>query len=69
MDWAEAFEAKVYLHAADRRWVMRGSGAIVTWEGGELDLHGGIKLVNAGGHFHGGAMLQVPFSRRVAAHC
>lgn len=61
VDWAEAFDATVYLHAADRQWVMRGSAAIVHWEGDELDLHDGMKLVNAGGHFDGGAMLHVPF--------
>ena len=60
-DWAAAFDARVYLHAADRRWVMRDSPSIVHWEGGELDLHDGMKLVNAGGHFDGGAMLHVPF--------
>jgi hypothetical protein len=60
-DWAAAFDARVYLHAADRQWVMRDSPAIVHWEGDELDLHDGMKLVNAGGHFDGGAMLHVPF--------
>ena len=61
VDWAEAFGAKVYLHAADRQWVMRSSPAIVHWEGAELKLHDGMRLVNAGGHFDGGAMLHVPF--------
>lgn len=61
VDWASTFGAKVYLHAADRRWVMRSSPAIVHWEGSELELHDGLKLVNAGGHFDGGAMLHVPF--------
>jgi hypothetical protein len=60
-DWAAAFDARVYLHAADRKWVMRDSPAIEHWEGRELDLHDGMKLVNAGGHFDGGAMLHVPF--------
>lgn len=61
VDWAQAFDAKVYLHVADRQWVVRRSAAIVQWEGDELELHDGMKLVNAGGHFHGGAMLHVPF--------
>jgi hypothetical protein len=60
-DWAAAFDAPVYLHAADRRWVMRASPAIVHWDGDELDLHDGMKIVNPGGHFDGGAMLHVPF--------
>lgn len=61
VDWADAFGAKVYLHAADRQWVMRRSPAIVHWEGAELELHDGMRLVNAGGHFDGGTMLHVPF--------
>ena len=60
-DWAAAFDAKVYLHAADRKWVMRSSPAITHWEGDVLELHDGIRLVNAGGHFDGGSMLHVPF--------
>ena len=60
-DWADAFDAKVYLHAADRQWVMRPSPAIVHWDGAELELHDGMRLVNAGGHFDGGTMLHVPF--------
>ncbi|TAN33864.1 MBL fold metallo-hydrolase [bacterium] len=60
-DWAAAFDAPVYLHTADRRWVMRPSPAIVHWEGGELKLHDGMRLINAGGHFDGGTMLHVPF--------
>lgn len=61
VDWADTFGARVYLHAGDCQWVMRRSPAIEHWEGAEMDLHDGMRLVNAGGHFEGGTMLHVPF--------
>jgi hypothetical protein len=60
-EWSAAFSAPVYLHAGDRQWVMRSSQSIVHWEGDELELHDGMRLVNAGGHFDGGTVLHVPF--------
>jgi len=61
VDWAEAFDATLYLHARDRRWAMRASSKIEFWEGEELDLHDGLKLINLGGHFDGGTVLHAPF--------
>jgi hypothetical protein len=60
-DWAAAFGAPVYLHAGDKQWVMRGSKSIVHWEGDELELHDGMRLINSGGHFDGSTVLHVPF--------
>jgi hypothetical protein len=60
VEWAAAFDAPVYLHAADRQWVTRPSPSIVHWEGDQLELHDGMRLVNAGGHFAGGTVLHVP---------
>ena len=60
-EWSAAFEAPVYVHASDRQWVMRSSPSIVHWEGDELELHDGMRLINAGGHFEGGTVLHVPF--------
>ena len=60
-DWSSAFDAPVYLHAGDRQSVMRSSNSIVHWEGDELELHDGMRLVNTGGHFEGSAVLHVPF--------
>ena len=31
-DWADAFNARIYLHASDREWIMRDSPAITLWE-------------------------------------
>ena len=61
VDWADAFEARVYLHVGDRQWLMRGSPRVTFWEGDELELHDGLRLVNARGHFDGGTVLHVPF--------
>jgi len=56
-DWAEAFNAPVYLHAADREWIMRDSRYIRLWEGDALDLLPSVSLLRLGGHFPGGTVL------------
>src|SRR5207253_9556177 len=33
VEWAKYFDAQIYLHAADRQWVMRESPRIRFWEG------------------------------------
>jgi hypothetical protein len=57
VEWAHAFGARVYLHSADRQWVMRPDRAIEFWEGDELELEPGITLLRLGGHFAGGTVL------------
>ena len=57
VEWAHAFDARVYLHAADRQWVMRPDTAIEFWEGEKLELQNGITLLRGGGHFEGGTIL------------
>lgn len=57
VEWAEAFDAPVYLHGADRQWVMRPDERIEFWEGDTLSLDGGIELVRLGGHFEGGTVV------------
>src|SRR4051794_15293597 len=47
----------VYLHAADRQWVMRPDPAINYWEGETKVLGEGLTLVRCGGHFEGGTVL------------
>ena len=51
------FECPVYLHAADREWVMRPDPAIELWEGETRDLGHGLTLIRCGGHFAGGTVL------------
>ena len=56
VEWAIAFNAKLYLHAADRQWVMRPDPCIQFWEQDTLELQTGTTLIRAGGHFAGGTV-------------
>jgi glyoxylase-like metal-dependent hydrolase (beta-lactamase superfamily II) len=60
VEWAEHFEAEIYLHAADRQWVMRESPRIQFWEGTTFPLWDDLRLINCGGHFEGGTVLHWP---------
>lgn len=57
VEWAEAFDARIYLHAADREWVMRPSDRVVFWEDETRELRPGLTLVRCGGHYEGGTVL------------
>jgi glyoxylase-like metal-dependent hydrolase (beta-lactamase superfamily II) len=57
VEWAHRFECPVYLHAADREWIMRPDPAIELWEGETRDLGDGLTLIRCGGHFDGGTVL------------
>ncbi len=58
VDWSRAFGGiPVYLHVADREWVMRPDPCLRFWEGETLDLGEGCTLVRCGGHFAGGTVL------------
>lgn len=56
-EWAEAFNAPIYLHASDSEWIMRNSAFIRLWQGNELELMPSVKLLRLGGHFAGGCVL------------
>ncbi|HEX2526898.1 MAG TPA: hypothetical protein VHL31_11470 [Geminicoccus sp.] len=56
-DWAAAFWAPVYLHEAERAWIMHPSPSIRLWEGDTLEIVPGATLIRAGGHFAGGTVL------------
>jgi hypothetical protein len=63
VEWAEQFDAQIFLHAADREWVMRPAAAgsrIQFWEGAPLRLWDDLTLINCGGHFEGGTVLHWP---------
>jgi hypothetical protein len=60
VDWAERFDAEIFLHAADREWVMRNNQRIHFWEGTTLSLWDDLTLINCGGHFDGGTVLHWP---------
>src|SRR3954451_16271725 len=61
VEWSRAFGGiPIYLHAADRRWVMRPDPAIEFWEGETRPLYDGLTLIRCGGHFDGGTVLHWP---------
>jgi glyoxylase-like metal-dependent hydrolase (beta-lactamase superfamily II) len=60
VEWSERFDAQIFLHAADRKWVMRESPRIQFWEGTTQLLWDGLTLINCGGHFEGGTVLHWP---------
>jgi hypothetical protein len=57
IDWAHAFGAPVYIHAADRGWVARPDPAVVFWDGDARQIGDGLTLINLGVHFEGGQVL------------
>ena len=61
VEWSRAFGGvPIYLHAADRQWVMRPDPAIVSWDEESRPLMGGLHLYRCGGHFDGGTILHWP---------
>jgi glyoxylase-like metal-dependent hydrolase (beta-lactamase superfamily II) len=65
VEWAEHFDAQIFLHVADREWVMRKSPRFQFWEGTTFPLWDGLTLVNCGGHFEGGTVLHWPAGANV----
>lgn len=60
VEWAKAFDCPIFLHAADKQWVMRPDSCIEFWEGETKELTGGLTLIRCGGHFDGGTVLHWP---------
>jgi glyoxylase-like metal-dependent hydrolase (beta-lactamase superfamily II) len=57
VEWARLFGCPVWLHEAERKWVMRPDPLIRFWDGELQALGGGLTLVRCGGHFEGGQVL------------
>jgi hypothetical protein len=58
VEWSHAFGGiPIHLHAADRKWVMRGDPTIQFWQGITKELLPGVTLICAGGHYPGGTVL------------
>lgn len=58
VEWSRAFDdAPIYLHASDRKWVMRPDETIRFWDGETNELAPGVTLLRCGGHFTGGTIL------------
>ena len=58
VEWSRAFgDVPVYLHEADREWVMRPDPCIHFWEGEKKEILPDVTLIRVGGHFEGGTIL------------
>jgi hypothetical protein len=58
VEWSVAFgDVPIYLHLADKPWVMRPDKAIVFWESETKKLSEELTLIRCGGHFEGGTVL------------
>jgi hypothetical protein len=57
VEWSRVFDAPIYLHADDQRWVMRPDPNINFWEGERRSLGPGLTLIRCGGHFPGSTVL------------
>jgi hypothetical protein len=55
--WGRTFGCPVYVHAADRKWIMRPDPAVEHWEGETLEILPGVTMIRGGGHFPGGCVL------------
>ena len=64
IEWSECFDAQIFLHSADREWVMRKNPRIQFWEGTSFRLWDDLTLINCGGHFEGGTVLHWPAASR-----
>jgi hypothetical protein len=61
VEWSEAFGGvPVYLHEADRKWIMRSGPSISLWKGETKELLSGLTLICCGGHYPGGTVLHWP---------
>lgn len=60
VEWAHAFGCPVWLHEADRQWVMRADALLRFWSGDAADIGEGLRLLRLGGHFDGGTVLHWP---------
>ncbi len=58
VEWSRALGGvPIYLHAADRQWVVHPDPAIKFWEGATKEIAPGLTLICLGGHFEGGTVL------------
>jgi hypothetical protein len=58
VEWSHALGGgPIYLHAADREWVMRADPAVQFWEGATKTIGPNLTLIRLGGHFDGGTVL------------
>src|SRR5580700_7824320 len=57
-DWAEIFGCPIYIHKNDAEHIQVKSSSVQLWEGDELELWDGIRIMLIGGHFAGSSILR-----------
>jgi glyoxylase-like metal-dependent hydrolase (beta-lactamase superfamily II) len=57
VEWAHTFGCPIFIHEAERKWVMRPDPAVRFWSGETMSFGGGLTLIRCGGHFEGGQVL------------
>lgn len=58
VDWSAAFGGiPVYLHAADKSWIMRSAPCLQLWSEETKEISPGLTLIRVGGHFEGGTVM------------
>jgi hypothetical protein len=60
VDWADAFDARIWIPAADRRWIKRPSPKVRIWDTETVEPVAGLTVARIGGHFDGAAVLHWP---------
>ena len=60
IEWSRAFNAPIYLHEDNHKYVMRPDLNIHYWQGETLPLLDGPTLIRCGGHFKGSSVLFWP---------
>ncbi len=58
VEWADTFDAKIYIHEDDKQWVTRPSDRIIFWSGESMEVAEGFILHRVGGHFKGATILE-----------
>jgi glyoxylase-like metal-dependent hydrolase (beta-lactamase superfamily II) len=60
VDWAHAFDAPIYLHRSNERYVVRPDSAIRYWDADTVEPLPGVTLIRCGGHYTGSTVLHWP---------
>lgn len=61
IEWSHAFgRIPIYLHSAEKQWVMRPDPVVQFWDGETKALHDDITLIRCGGHYEGSMVLHWP---------
>ena len=60
VEWAHVFECPIFIHEAEREFVMRPDDAIEFWSGEVRELWDDLRLLRLGGHFDGAQVLHRP---------